>query len=292
MTLRSPANAQLPCDSELRSSFHQLCRGSDGDRTTWLSFADWMGWNWLRDRVGPPGSMALLTPEAAEKIWERVVAGGGAGFEEFLELARAVDAECMRATAIQSLIRGRKGRRKAELASSGRPCNAIPGVSPLAPFNPTPECAIVQALDALEVGPGDVVYDIGCGDGRFLVAAARRGASCVGVEYDSQLVNRARENASGAGVGCQVLILHEDAATVDLAGATKIFAYLVPSGLQRMQPAFEAALRRGVPIASYTFSLCDWEASVVLNAPTRAPECSVRLYQFPAPYSDVCSSSR
>lgn len=126
----------------------------------------------------------------------------------------------------------------------------------LAPFNPTSDEAIEAALDMAHIGPGDVVYDIGCGDGRLLVAAARLGATCVGVEYDPIYAGRAEARAAEAGVSSMVSIICGDATVVtDLAGATVVFVYLVPTGLRLMLPRLLSALAAGACIVSNIFSL-------------------------------------
>ena len=272
----------------LRREFEELRGGGGGEAG--LPFGAWMSWGWLKDRVGPPGSSAAVTPAAALELWERVVpcggpgggqaaSGGLAGLPEFLELAGTLQSECLRATAIQSALRGRVARRQAEKAQESSEAGKVEGAAKLAPFNPTPDCAIAQALNALEVGEGDVLYDLGCGDGRLLLAAARRGARCVGVEYDVRFADRARQAASDAGLSDVVTVVHGDACGVDLAPATKVFVYLVPSGLQLMAPALSAALDRGARVASYTFSLSGETAVEVLTAETRAPECKVSVYR-------------
>merc|ERR1712098_987857 len=108
---------------------------------------------------------------------------------------------------------------------------------------------------------------------------ARRGARGVGVEYDGKLADRARSTVASAGLEGSVEVLHGDACTLDLTPATKIFVYLVPSGLEVMLSSLTAALTRGVPVASYTFSLPGFEADRVLTADTRPPQCKVSLYQ-------------
>ncbi|CAK0878613.1 unnamed protein product [Prorocentrum cordatum] len=213
--------AALGGEGELRGAFRQLC-GEEGCRGA-LSLEAWLAWPWLGERLGPPGTEALLTPEAARGIWARVVATGDgqasglAGEEQFVELARAVERESARATAIQSALRGLAGRRRAGRAQSASEevADRIPEAPVLAPFNPTPDCAVAQALDALAAGPGDVVFDLGCGDGRLLLAAARRGATGVGVEYDRRFVDRARGALASAGLAEAVRVIHADACSVD-----------------------------------------------------------------------------
>lgn len=269
-------------EEALSDAFAALC-GASGR----LSFEEWMSWPWLAERVGPAGTQAQVTAEAAKVLWKREASHvEGVELQGFVRLAAAVQEECRRATAIQAVLRGRAGRKSAEVRVSARthpPCEAV-----LAPFNPTPPCAIGQALDALDVRAGDVFYDLGCGDGRVLLQAAQRGAACVGVEYDAELAARARAAAAAAGVACcdasspqpgAIAVVHGDACSCDLTPADKIFLYLVPAGLQHMRAALDAALERGVPIASYTFSLPGVEPFSTLTAPTRAPECKVRLYR-------------
>lgn len=245
-------------EGQLRAVHAGLCRDADtGDQLPWDA---WRKWSWLQERTGPAGSSALLTDAAVEDIWARVVVANGlaaSGPDEFVQLFGVVKSECDRATTIQAVLRGRVGRRQADDAvrAGAEQANIIQEAPKLAPFNPTPDCAISQALDALQVGPGDLVYDLGCGDGRLLVAAAARRARALGVEYDERYVLRARERVAQAGVGDLVEVQHGDASCVDLAPATKIFVYLVPSGLQCVAPALQAALDRGVPVVSYTFSL-------------------------------------
>lgn len=277
----------LDANALLRQEFSELCSSDNGDAR--LGLQGWLQWRGIRDQIGPPGSNALLTPIAAEKIWGRVATtsdsllwkdlGSSVALDGFLELAEAVEQETKRATAIQALVRARRGRMKAEKAQASKTVTTIDGVVALAPFNPTPDCAIAQALDALDVNSRDVLYDLGCGDGRLLLAAAARGATCVGVEYDRELAQRAQDSVAKLGLEGSVRVVHGDASTVDLAPATKIFVYLVPTGLQHMAPKLDDALRRGVWIASYTFSLPGWEAIQTLTAESRAPECKVRLYQ-------------
>lgn len=267
-------------EAQLTDAFDRLCKHSAGENNQ-LHFEEWLEWDWLQGKVGPAGSSALLTSAAVEDIWRRVVVTKGlatAGPPEFVELAKVLRSECSRATTIQSVLRGRSGRRRADGASKAEQPSILQEAPKLAPFNPTPECAIMQALEALSVGPGDLIYDLGCGDGRLLVAAAARGARAFGVEYDERYVVKAKERARSAGVTELVEVVHGDACEVDLEPATKIFVYLVPAGLGRLEMAMIAALNRGVPVASYTFSLPGLEPAQVLTAESRAPECKVWVY--------------
>lgn len=126
----------------------------------------------------------------------------------------------------------------------------------LAPFNPIPAQCIDIILKLLDVDSHDVIFDLGCGDGRFLVAAASTcKCCCVGIEYNSVYVERARIAASDANVQELVTIRHSDASTADISDATIVFVYLVPEGLKIVMPKLLDAIQRGCKVVSYMFSL-------------------------------------
>ncbi|EQC33817.1 hypothetical protein SDRG_08500 [Saprolegnia diclina VS20] len=130
----------------------------------------------------------------------------------------------------------------------------------LAPFNPTGAGAIDVALRLLAPTKDDVVYDIGCGDGRLLVAIASQcGSRCIGIECDASLVQRAHALIHAHGVSDRVTIRQEDATTSDFSDATLLFLYLVPKGIQAMLPMLEAAKASGVRICTNIFSIPSWQ---------------------------------
>ncbi|CAK4122192.1 unnamed protein product [Aphanomyces euteiches] len=138
--------------------------------------------------------------------------------------------------------------------------------SNLAPFNPTGDGAIQVAMEMLNPSKDDILYDIGCGDARFLVnVAATIGCTCVGIEYDETLVGRARALIDQRGVTHLVSIRHEDATEADFSNATLLFLYLVPKGIQRLLPRLEEARARGIRICTNIFSIPPW-------TPTRTGE--------------------
>jgi tRNA A58 N-methylase Trm61 len=126
-----------------------------------------------------------------------------------------------------------------------------------APFNPTNADCIALALDMLEVREGDVVFDLGCGDGRFLVQGCEKvaGISGVGIEYDSALCERARALVRTAGLTERVTILHQNVLDCDISSATAIFVYLVPTGMAAIRAVLEEAIGRGVRVVTYVFSI-------------------------------------
>jgi cyclopropane fatty-acyl-phospholipid synthase-like methyltransferase len=126
----------------------------------------------------------------------------------------------------------------------------------LAPFNPSSQPVIDCALEMLRLGPGDVLFDLGCGDGRVLVEACRRtGAQGVGIEYDGALVRKARQAVENAGVCDSIQIRHESLEGVDLDKATAVFVYLVPEGMKLVAPKLASLIDRGGRVVAYGESL-------------------------------------
>jgi precorrin-6B methylase 2 len=129
-----------------------------------------------------------------------------------------------------------------------------------APFVPTPEDVVDRMLTLAEVGPNDVVYDLGCGDGRIVIAAARKyGARGVGIDYDPERIKESEANAKAAGVQDRVTFRQQDAMTVDVSPATVVTLYLLSSSNVKLRPILTKQLRPGARIVSHAFSMGDWE---------------------------------
>ena len=137
---------------------------------------------------------------------------------------------------------------------------------PQAPFVPTPPDVVDRMLALAQVGPSDVVYDLGCGDGRIVIAAAKnRGARGVGIDIDPARIEEARRNARTAGVEHLVTFRVEDALVTDVSEATVVTLYLVASLNARLRPRLMTQLRPGARIVSHNFSIGDWEPDTVVN---------------------------
>ncbi|ERN40275.1 methylase involved in ubiquinone/menaquinone biosynthesis [Rubidibacter lacunae KORDI 51-2] len=136
--------------------------------------------------------------------------------------------------------------------------NAIPDRLSDVVFITTPPEVIAAMLDLAAVRPDDVLYDLGCGDGRIAIAAAERfGARAVGVDINPQRVAEAKENARLAGVGEGVQFYQQDVFASDFSTATVVTLYLMPlhnlklrSALQQLQP--------GARVVSLDFDMGDW----------------------------------
>ncbi|MCC7216537.1 MAG: class I SAM-dependent methyltransferase [Burkholderiales bacterium] len=124
---------------------------------------------------------------------------------------------------------------------------------------PTPDAMVKRMLAAARVGRGDVVYDLGAGEGRIPIAAARDfGATAVGIEYDADLAALARRNAERAGVADRVTIVRGDIFREDFSRATVVTLFLLPDLNQQLRPQI-LALRPGTRVVSHMWDMGEWE---------------------------------
>jgi precorrin-6B methylase 2 len=125
-------------------------------------------------------------------------------------------------------------------------------------FLPTPDNVVDAMLELAHVTPSDVVFDLGSGDGRIPIAAAKKyGARGVGVEIDDQLVRLSQENAVKAGVADRVTFIRGDLFQADISPATVVTLFLLPSLNIQLIPKFKRELRPGVRIVSHHFAMGD-----------------------------------
>lgn len=126
----------------------------------------------------------------------------------------------------------------------------------LAPYVPTPMDIVERMLVLAGVTKADVVYDLGCGDGRIPIAAAvNYGARGVGVDIDPRRIEESKANAKAAGVEHLVEFRLEDALTVDVSPATVVTLYLLGSSNAKLRPQLTKQLRPGARIVSHAFSM-------------------------------------
>jgi SAM-dependent methyltransferase len=134
----------------------------------------------------------------------------------------------------------------------------------LAPYVPTPQEVVDRMLELAQVTKNDVVYDLGCGDGRIVITAARKyGAHGVGVDIDPQRISEATANAKQAGVEGLVEFKLHDAMTVDLSPATVVTLYLLSASNLKLRPKLTHDLKPGARIVSHQFSMGDWQPDKV-----------------------------
>lgn len=135
---------------------------------------------------------------------------------------------------------------------------------PRAPFVTTPPDVVDRMLKLANVGPRDVVYDLGSGDGRIVIAAAQKyGARGVGVDIDPARIFEAEQNAKRAGVEGRVTFKLQDALKTDVSDATVVTLYLLSALNVQLRPILTRQLRPGARIVSHSFAMGDWEPEIV-----------------------------
>jgi SAM-dependent methyltransferase len=129
----------------------------------------------------------------------------------------------------------------------------------LAPFVPTPQDVVERMLNLAGVGKNDVVVDLGSGDGRLVVTAAKQfGARGIGVDIDPARIAEGRANAKQAGVESLVEFRQQDALQADISQATVVTLYLLSSSNVKLRPRLLSQLKPGARIVSHQFGMGDW----------------------------------
>ena len=130
----------------------------------------------------------------------------------------------------------------------------------IAPFVPTPQEVVDRMLELAQVSEEDVLYDLGSGDGRIVITAAKRyKAKAVGFEIDHALVTSSQRSIKEAGVEALAEIREQDIRTVDLAPASVVTMYLYPGANLRLRAAILRQLKPGSRVVSHDFSMGDWK---------------------------------
>ena len=136
----------------------------------------------------------------------------------------------------------------------------------LAPFVATPTPVVRQMLILAELKPGDILFDLGSGDGRTVIMAAQDfGATSVGVELRDDLAKRALDNIHKLDLNEKTQIMQKDIFTVDLSSANVVFLYLTTSANERIKPKLEAELKPGTRVVSHDYEILGWKAKKVEN---------------------------
>jgi len=142
---------------------------------------------------------------------------------------------------------------------------AAPAAQYLAPYLATPDDVVERMLTLAETTSQDVVYDLGCGDGRIPIAAAKKyGAHGVGLDIDPKLVELAKANAAAAGVEKLVEFRVQNVLDADVSRATVVTLYLLSSSNERLRPMLQQQLKPGARVVSHAFSMGrSWPADKV-----------------------------
>ena len=145
------------------------------------------------------------------------------------------------------------------VAAGQAPAPKWPDAPQLAPYVPTPQEVVERMLTLAGVSKSDVVFDLGCGDGRIPITAARTyGARGIGVDIDPQRIAEAKANAKAAGVERLVTFKLQDAMTTDVSGASVVTLYLLSASNLKLRPILTRQLKPGARIVTHSFGMGDW----------------------------------
>lgn len=157
-----------------------------------------------------------------------------------------------------------------------------PGAQKLAPYVSSPQPVVERMLQLVNLRQGETLYDLGCGDGRIVVAAARTfGVRAVGVELSEPLVRRAREQVATAGLKERVEILHSDLMDVDVAAANVVSLYFPSEAVSQLKPKLARELKPGSRVVSLDFKIPGWKPSKVERVEAHRHPYTIYVYEMP-----------
>lgn|SRR5699024_2016830 len=138
------------------------------------------------------------------------------------------------------------------------------------PYVPTKQGVVDAMLNLANVSEGDIHYDLGCGDGRIAISAAKRGAVATGVDIDPERIKEANENAVEAGVTDKVTFIEGNLFDVDFSDATVLTLYLLPEINMKLRSKILNDLKPGTRVVSHAFDMGDWEpdSSITVDGST------------------------
>jgi SAM-dependent methyltransferase len=158
----------------------------------------------------------------------------------------------------------------AQAQAAPTPATEAPNRRPDVVYVPTPTAVVNEMLRLANVKSTDLVYDLGSGDGRIVIAAAkRRGARGVGIDIDPQRVQEANENAQKAGVSDRVQFRQQDLFQTDFSNASVVTLYLLPELNLRLRPKLLRELKPGTRVVSHAFDMGDWKPNKVVEVDGR-----------------------
>ncbi|HRJ18838.1 MAG TPA: class I SAM-dependent methyltransferase [Bryobacteraceae bacterium] len=153
----------------------------------------------------------------------------------------------------------------------------------LAPYVSSPQPLVAKMLELSGLKQGETVFDLGSGDGRILIAAARDfGARAVGVELSGVLARRSREQAELLGLGNRIEVIEGDLLTVDLKDADVVSLYLMTEANAQLRPKLERELKPGTRVVSLEFEIRGWKPVKVEKFTAHRHDYKIYLYEIPA----------
>ncbi|HEX8985809.1 MAG TPA: class I SAM-dependent methyltransferase [Bryobacteraceae bacterium] len=156
------------------------------------------------------------------------------------------------------------------------------GQERLAPYVPSPQPVVERMLEAAELKPYETVYDLGCGDGRILITAARSfKAKAVGVELNDKLVRETRDQVKKLGLENRVTVVQGDLMKADLKPADVVTVYLLTSANEELKPVFEKSLRNGARVVSHDFQIRGWKPERIETIQVSNRTHTIYVYLMP-----------
>lgn len=162
------------------------------------------------------------------------------------------------------------------------PALAQPARAPDIYYEPTPASVVAELLSLAGVREGDVVYDLGCGDGRVVIAAAKAGARGVCIDIDPVRIHESRANAIAEGMQDRMSFLEGDLFTADFSDATVVFLFLWPDLNLKLRPRLWRELRPGTRVVSYVHSMGDWAPRETVKVQGRYGQRDLYLWTIEA----------
>jgi cyclopropane fatty-acyl-phospholipid synthase-like methyltransferase len=160
----------------------------------------------------------------------------------------------------------------------------------LAPYVASPAKVVDKMLELANLKPGETLYDLGCGDGRVLIAAAEKyKAKAVGVEISPRLVAKATANIAKQGVSDLAHVIEGDVLSADLSHADVVTIYLATSLNEKLRPRFERMLRPGARVISHDYAIPGWKATKVERTEDHHHH-AIYVYEMPPTRTDASAT--
>jgi protein-L-isoaspartate O-methyltransferase len=151
----------------------------------------------------------------------------------------------------------------------------------LAPYYPTPETIVEKMLELGALKPGEKMFDLGSGDGRIVIMAARKfKADATGVEFDADLYKQSTEKIQRLGLDKSARIIHGDILQQDYSSADLITVYLLPASNDKVRPLLERQLKKGARVVAHDFEFSDWTPAKVVDIDDDGEGRSHRLFLY------------
>ena len=156
----------------------------------------------------------------------------------------------------------------------------------LAPYVPSPQNIVKEMLLLAETNPEDILYDLGCGDGRFLISAVEDFdvKQAIGYDLDLYMVDTLQENIKNKGLENRIKVYCKNVLDVDLSPATVVTLYLTTSGNSKLRPKLESELKLGSSVVSHDFPMHGWITENEYGAPYNIGSHKIFLYKIPNAY--------